>query len=66
MKKIYSLPIRLEIDAEAPDRYARETAERIYDAVREYVNGPEGEGVTWLNMSYSVFVRADPETFGKE
>ena len=64
MKKIYAFPIRLEIESKNPDKDARRIAETIHDAVEQYsLNSFHGQ---WMDMEYSVYIKADEATFGTE
>lgn len=62
MKKIYALPIRLEIDSTNPDRYARRIAEIIHDAVEQF-SIHEFHG-SWIDMEYSIYIKAEEGDFG--
>ena len=64
MKKTYAIPIRLEIDDDNPDRRAKETAERIYDAVYELAKEMDQHEVRFFDMEYSIYVKPDAATFG--
>ena len=61
VKKVYSMPIRLEIDSRNPDLDAKRTAEAIYDAVEHYAtkvfHGKE------YDMEYSIYILAEKEVF---
>ena len=64
MKKMYTIPIVLEIDDENPDQRAKETAECIYDAVSALAIEMDEKGVRYFDIGYSVFVKPDAATFG--
>lgn len=64
MKKKYAIPIKIEIDDENPDRRARETAERIYDAVKRLADEMDQHGVAFFDIEYTIYVKPDAATFG--
>ena len=65
MKQIYHLPVRVEIESDNPDKDLKRIAEAMYDAVNEIVKDPVYRP-KYFDMGYSIFVKADKETFAQE
>lgn len=67
MKQIYHLPVKVEIESDNPDVVMRRIAETIHDALDEYTSKDEfAAHVPSVNIEYSIYVRPDHETFGRE
>lgn len=66
MKQIYHLPVRVEIESDNPDAAMLKVAEVIYNALAVFMNCSDfNEHVRVSDVEYSIFVKADKETFGK-
>jgi len=65
MKQTYHLPVRVEIESDNPDKDLKKIAEAMYDAVNDIVKDPDFR-LKWFDMEYSIFVKADKETFAQE
>lgn len=67
MERIYHMPVRVKIDSDNPDRVMREIAEAIYDAVVKYTcSGESNAAVRFCDVEYSVFIKADAQTFAQQ
>ena len=67
MKRIYHMPVRVEIDSDNPDVVLRGIAEAIYDAVADHTGTKEFDAaVRFCDVEYSIFIKADTQTFAQE
>lgn len=66
MERIYHMPVRVKIDSENPDMVMRGIAEAIRDAIEKYISGSFNEKVKFCDVEYSIFVKADAQTFAQQ
>ena len=67
MERIYHMPVRVKIDSDNPDRVMRGIAEAIYDAVADHTGSREfNAAVRFCDVEYSVFIKADAQTFAQQ
>ena len=66
MRQTYHLPVRVEIESDNPDVVMREMADAMYDALKGYMTGIKfDDNVKFSEIEFSIYYKADKETFGK-
>ena len=67
MERIYHMPVRVKIDSDNPDKVMRGIAEAIYDAVTVHTGSTEfNAAVRFCDVEYSIFIKADAQTFAQQ
>lgn len=67
MERIYHMPVRVKIDSDNPDMVMRGIADAIYDALKVHTGSREFDAnVRFFDVDYSIFIKADKQTFGQE
>ena len=67
MERIYHMPVRVKIDSDNPDRVVWGIAKAIYDAVEAHTGSREFDAaVRFCDVEYSIFIKADAQTFAQE
>lgn len=67
MERIYHIPVRVKIDSDNPDRVMRGIAKAIYDALEAHTGSMEfNAAVRFCDVEYSIFIKADAQTFAQQ